>query len=446
MKKFLILLLISLLARAVQAQSEFSFSLSQSIEYALKNQKDVLNAQLETNISDYKVKEIVGLGLPQISGNVDFKDFIEIPTTLIPSQIVDTAGAPSTFYPVKFGTRYQATAGISATQLLFDPSYLLGVKATKTYREISQKSYTRTRIETAVAVTKAYYYLLVLQISKPVMDANVVRIKKLRDDTKAMYENGFVEKIDLDRLEVIYNNIQTEKEKYDRRIEMANSILKFQMGMSTANALVLTDSLNTEQIKSLSVATENFDVNKRVEYSLLKSQQVLGDYNVKRYKQAGIPKLYLFGSLSTSGYRDEFNYLDPNERWYPTGIVGATLNFPLFDGFSRHARVKQTEFELQKIDNEVKSFENSATVEIQNSRNDLLNAISALTNQEKNLQLATDVSRTSKIKYDQGVGSNLEILDAETSLKEAQAHYYNALFEALIAKVNLDKALGNINY
>jgi outer membrane protein TolC len=376
---------------------------------------------------------------------VDFKDFIEIPTTLIPAEFTGD-GDPGTFFPVKFGTRYQATAGVSAQQLLFDPSYLLGVKASKTYREISEKNYSRTRIETAVQVTKAYYYLLVLQETKPVMDANVGRVKKLRDDTKAMYKNGFVEKIDLDRLEVIYNNVVTEQEKFTRRVEMANAMLKFQMGMKTSATLVLTDSLNTETIKSLAPATENFDINKRVEYNLLKTQQKFGAYNVKRYKQAGIPKLYLYGSVSTSGYRDEFNLLDPNERWYPTGLIGATLNFPIFDGFSRHARVKQTEFELKKVDNQVTNFENAATIEIQNSRNDLLNAISTFTNQEKNLQLATEVSRTSKVKYDQGVGSNLEILDAETSLKEAQANYYNAIFDALIAKVNLDKALGNLNY
>lgn len=446
MKNFVILLLSALLAQAVQAQNEYSFSLSQAIEYALMNQKDVLNAQLETSISHYKVKETVGLGLPQISASVDYKDFVEIPTTLIPSQMFDTSGQPGTFYPVKFGTRYQATAGISATQLLFDPTYLLGVKATKTYREISQKSYTRTRIETAVQVTKAYYYLLVLRVSQPVLESNVVRIKKLRDDTKAMYENGFVEKIDLDRLEVIYNNVLTEKERFDRRIELAVSLLKFQMGMSTNASLTLTDSLHTEKIKNLSVATENFDINKRVEYSLLKSQQTLWQYNVKRYKTAAVPKIFLFGTISTSGYRDEFDLLDPDKKWYPTGIIGASLNMPLFDGFSRHARVKQTEYELQKIINEVTHFENSTSVEIQNSRNELLNAISTLTNQEKNLLLATDVARTSKIKYDQGVGSNLEILDSESSLKEAQANYYNAIYDALIAKVNLDKALGNINY
>jgi outer membrane protein len=444
--KHSVILFFALLTVAAQAQTEYNYSLSQAIEFALKNQQDVLNAQLETNISHYKVKEIVGMGLPQIKTEVDFKDFIEIPTTLIPAEIGDGSAEPGTFFPVKFGTRYQATAGVSASQILFDPSYLLGVKASKTYREISEKSYTRTRIETAVQVTKAYYYLLVLQETKPVVDANVVRVKKLRDDTKAMYENGFVEKIDLDRLEVIYNNVQTEQERFARRIEMANAMLKFQMGMNTASSLVLTDSLNTGQIKNLSATTENFDINKRVEYNLLKTQQKFGTYNVKRFKQAGIPKLYLYGSISTSGYRDEFNLLDQDERWYPTGLWGATLSFPIFDGFSRHARVKQTEFELQKINNQVTNFENSATIEIQNSRNDLLNAISTYTNQEKNLQLATEVSRTSKIKYDQGVGSNLEILDAETSLKEAQANYYNAIFDALIAKVNLDKALGNITY
>ena len=447
MKRFHALILLVLASGTLAAQTEFQFSLPQAIEYALKNQNDVLNAQLDNTIAHYKVKETVGLGLPQISASFDIKDFFEIPTTLIPAAFMDTAaGGEEAFIPVKFGTQWQAMGGINASQLVFDPVYLLGVKATQTYRDLSQKNYSRTRIETAVSVTKAYYNLLVLQEVKPVYEANLARVKKLRDDTKALYQNGFVEKIDVDRLEVALNNVISEKEKFDRNLDFAYSLLKFQMGMPVKSNLVITDSLNTEAIKNLSPVTDNFDIKKRVEYSLLQTEHVLWDYNVKRYKQAGIPKLYLYANLSYSGYANSFDIFDPEKKWYPTGLVGATLSFPIFDGRSRHARVIQTKAELDKISNRMKQFENSAVLEIESSRNEMLNAVTAVTLQEKNLKLATDVARTSKIKYDQGVGSNLEILDAETSLKEAQSNYYRAIFDALIAKVNLDKALGNLTY
>lgn len=447
MKRIPLLLLLSLATFAAKPQSAdsvFSFSLQQSIDYSLQNHTAVLNAQLDNNVSDYKVKETVGMGLPQISTGFDFKDFVEIPTTLVPGEFAGEE--EGSFFPVKFGTQYQAVAEITASQLLFDPSYLLGVKATKTYREIAQKNVTRTRTDVAVEVVKAYYRVLVLNESKKVVESNVSRVRKLRDDTKALYENGFVEKIDLDRIEVTYNNTVSEDEKFTRIIELSYASLKFQLGMNPKAKLILTDSLNTEQVKNLSSAVDNFDINNRIEYSLLKTQEKLWEYNVKRYKNGGVPKLYAYGTLSTTLQHDAINIFDPNEKWYPMGLIGAKLSFPLFDGFQRHAKVKQTEYELKKIGNDLSNFERGANVEIINNRNSLLNAVSTLNIQEKNLQLANDVARTSKIKYDQGVGSNLEILNAETSLKEAQANYYSAIYDAIVAKVNLEKALGKINY
>jgi len=447
MKRISILVFFLLTALAVKPQSEdsvFSFSIQQSIEYSLKNHTDVLNAQLDNNVSDYRVKEIVGIGLPQINTGFDFKDFIEIPTTLVPGEFAGEE--EGSFFPVKFGTQYQAVAEVSASQLLFDPSYLLGVKASKTYREMAQKNVTKTRTDVAVEVFKAYYRVLVLNESKKVVEANVSRVKKLRDDTKALFDNGFVEKIDLDRIEVTYNNTVSDDERFVRIIELSIASLKFQMGMNPKAKLTLTDSLNTEQVKNLSSAVDNFDINNRIEYSLLKTQEKLWQYNVKRHKNGAIPTIYAYGTLSTTLQHDAVNIFDPDEKWYPMGLIGAKLSFPLFDGFQRHARVKQTEFELKKIENNISNFERAANVEIINSRNALLNAVSTLNIQEKNLQLANDVTRTSKIKYDQGVGSNLEILNAETSLKEAQSNYYSAIYDAIVAKVNLEKALGKINY
>ena len=141
-----------------------------------------------------------------------------------------------------------------------------------------------------------------------------------------------------------------------------------------------------------------------------------------------------------------FNFLDGTKKWYPTGVIGATLSLPIFDGFQKSARIRQAKLNLRKIDNEITSFEDAIQLEIRANRNALLDALNSLSVQEKNLELARNISSTSQLKYEQGVGSNLEVLDAETSLKEAQANYFNALYDAIIARINLDKALGNLNY
>ena len=138
------------------------------------------------------------------------------------------------------------------------------------------------------------------------------------------------------------------------------------------------------------------------------------------------------------------NIFDSKEKWYPTGLVGATLTFPIFDGFQRERKIQQAKLNLQKTENDIVNATNALTLETESSRTQLLNALSSFNSQKENLALADEVVRVSKVKYDQGVGSNLEVINAETSWREAQTNYYNALYDALVAKVELDKAMGTI--
>lgn len=434
----------AILTKALPADSLQRFSVKEAVEYALEHQKDVKNATLDAKISDAQVKEIVGIGMPQLNGSVDLKDFFELPTSLIPGQFF---GEPAgSFIPIKFGTQWQSTAGITATQLLFDPTYLIGLKATRTLRDLSQKNVTRTRIEAASNVLKAYYALLVVRERKKVIEANVTRIAKLKQDTKALYDNGFVEKIDLDRINLAYNNMVSEQTRFNHIEEMTENVLKFQMGMDIRLSIALTDSLDISKVKSLTVETGNPDVTKRIEYNILQTQYRLQELNIKRYQVGYFPSLVAFANVSSTAQRDAFNLLDPSRRWYPTGILGATLSIPIFDGLQKQAKIAQNKHSLQKIQVELDNFKNAASMQIDNSRLTLDDAIRSLDIQDQNLTLARDVVRTSKLKYDQGVGSNLEVLDAETSLKEAQSNYYNAAYDAIIAKIDFEVASGNLSY
>jgi outer membrane protein len=446
MKKLLtgLIILVSAVAQAQTKDSTYNFSVKDAVAFALQNQNEVLNASLQADIAVSKVRETVGIGLPQMSASFDVKDFEEIPTSLIPAEFF--GGEPGTYAAIQFGTRWNATAGISASQILFDPSYIVGVQASKTYRELSEKNLARTKIETAVTVTKAYYLILLLKERQKVIDANISRMEKLFNDTKALYQNGFVEKIDLDRVTVAYNNVNSEKDKFKRMTEMSERNLKFQVGLPESATVVITDSLDAEAIKNLNVDAGNPDVSKRIEYSILKTQEQLQEFNLKRYKGQYLPSLIAYGSLTTSAQRTEFNIFKSGYRWYPTGVIGATLSLNIFDGLQKENRIRQEKLNLRIINNNLNNFNNAVTLEVTSARSALLDALSSLRTQDENLQLANSVSRTTKLKYDQGVGSNLEVMEAETSLKESQGNYFNALYDAVLAKINLEKALGNFNY
>ena len=419
------------------------FSLQQAIDYAMLNQNDIKNAQLEEQVAKQKVNEITGIGLPQITSSFDVKDFLDIPVSLVPAEFF--GGAPGTFFPVKFGTKYQGAAGIEASQLLFSGDYFLGLKASKVYAELSRKATQRTRIDVTTQVTKAYYTVLVNQERVQLLDANIARVKKTLDDTKAFFDNGLVEKIDYDRLSVAYNNLLVEQEKANRLLSLGTLLLKFQMGMSMNTSLTLTDKLADVKLNITDAgAADKFDYAKRVEYGLFETQFKLAKLDLKRNRFAYLPTAAAYGAIQGSAYRETFSIFSTGYGWFPTSLIGAKVTMPIFTGLQRNAKVQQAKLKMMQAQNSMDFIKQSIDLELASSSATLQNATATYNIQKKNIETAEEVVRVAKIKFDQGVGSNLELVTAETALKEAQTNYYNALFDALVAKIDFDKANGNI--
>lgn len=446
--RFIAVLIASSLGLKAQnpADTTSSFSVSEAQEFAVKNNANFLNAEIDQKIALAKKREITGLGMPQINSSFDLKDFLEIPTSLLPGEIF---GAPAGVYiPVKFGVKYNATASGQISQLVFNSDYIVGLQASKAYLELSEKATGRTKIETYSAVSKAYYQVLINKERIKLLEKNVARIQKLHNDTKALNENGFVEKIDLDRIDVAYNNLLVELEKTKRLIGLTETLLKFQMGYDVSKPIVLKDKLDMDNLpaidEKLAVDTSKIDFKNRIEYSLVESQLKLGELDLKRYRLSYLPTVVAYGSLSAQAQRNTFDIFDTKKGWYPTAVIGGTVNLPIFDGLQKHYRIEQARLSLLKTKNSAKNLETAITLEVTSARVMYTNAISSLSTQKKNMELAESIYNVSKKKYDAGVGSNIEVITAETSLKEAQTNYYNAMYDFLVAKIDLDKSLGNI--
>ncbi len=439
---FLILFIFSLLTLKAQQTEPYQFSLQQAIEYALKHQSAVLNADIDVQIAKNKVNETTGIGLPQVSTNFSFQDFVKVPTSLIPGEFF---GEPAgTFIPVQFGVKYQSTLGLEASQLLFDGSYLVGLQASKTYKELSIRNSKRTKIETAVAVTKAYYSVLVSNEQLNLLDANLLRLKKSLNDTEAYFKNGFVEKIDLDRLKVLSNNLETERQNVIRLLDLNTKLLKFQMGMPIDAGLKLMDGIADIQIDTEVLLPDSNAYSNRVEYSLLQTQKKLNELNLKRYKSEFLPSIVAFGSTSSIYQNNDFSQL--YDKRFPTTVVGLRLSLPIISGGQRIFKIKSAALEVKKSANDLSNAKNGINLEIAQAKTSYQNGYQSLENQKRNMELSKEVLRVAKIKYEQGVGSSLEVTSAETALKESQNNYINALYDLLINKVNLDRALGKITY
>ena len=421
------------------------FSLQAAIEYSLKHNYTYMNAENDAKLNTYKKNEILAQGLPQISGTADLRDNVLLPTSLLPGVFGALIGLPTNApIPVKFGVQYNVTASASASQLMFSSDYLVGVQAAKELINLSQKNMLRSKVETAQNVSKAYYGVLINKERIKILDLNIDRVKTLKDNTTALNLNGFAEKIDVDRLEVSYNNLVTEKEKTLRLVELSELALKFQMGYDLQKPIELTDDMskieNGEDAQNISA--DNQDITKRPEYMALQSQQKLNEFDLKRYRMSYMPSLSAYGLVAEQFQKSALDF--SSSSWFPFAYIGATLNVPIFDGLQKHWRVQQAKINLLKTQNNFSQLKQSIGLEIQSSTVNYKNALVSLQTQKKNIALARNVYEVTKKKYEQGIGSSLDMNTTENDLRTTETNYFNSLYDLIIAKIDYQKATGTL--
>ncbi len=425
---------------AVQAQAVNNFSVQQAVDYAKKNSVQVKNALLDYKIQQQTNREITAAAYPQLNGSGTFQDFLQIPTTLLPAEI--TGGPAGTFVPVKFGTKYSVTGGFDASQLLFDGQVFVGLQARKTALDFSLKQVDVTEEMINVNVQKIYYQLVVGRQQMTSIDANIERFEKLLKDTKEIYKQGFAEKLDVDKTSVQLNNLKTEKIKVQSQLDAGNAGLKFLMNMPQKDSLVLTDSITTELLKE-NILVADYKYEDRKEFQLLALGKKLNEYNIRRYKLSYLPTLAAFGSYNKNAQRQNFDFFSGGS-WFSTSLVGLKLTVPIFDGFAKSARVQNARLQLQKTNNNIDQLKESIDNDVAQAKLKITAALITVDNQKENIDLAEKVYNSTKLKYEQGLGNNQEIYNAQAELKVAQNNYYSALYDAVIAKIDFLKATGKL--
>lgn len=422
-----------------------SFSLKEAVDYAVTHHVQIKNGQIDIANADAKINEIKAMGLPQVNGSVNYTNNLIIQRMFIPANTFNPSAPANEVVAAEFGVKNSGFANFGLTQLLFDGSYLLGLKASSVYKELSVKSLTQSKQQTAENVAKAYYSILVNEKRKQLFALNVGRLDTLLKETRALFAQGFVEKVDVQRLEVQANNLKTEFDNVNRLQEMAYSLLKFQMGYPMEEPIVLKDNLEQIKLNNSLVESQNgpFEYANRIEYSILKTQESLAELDVKSQKSGYLPRLILNANYGFNTGRKVIEDM-VTKPWFDNATVGFAIQVPIFDGFSKKYKTIQSENNLRKVRQSFDLVKSSIDLQRNQSMISLKNSLESLKEQKENLELANEISRVSRIKYQQGVGSNLEVLNAETSLKESQVNYFTALYNALIAKVELEKANGTL--
>jgi outer membrane protein len=423
---------------------QFDLSAKESVEYAMKNNVQVKNALIGINIQEQTNRELTAAAYPQINGSVGLTDFLKIPVNLLPGEL---AGQPAgTFIPVQFGTKWSGNYGVNGSQILFDGQVFVGLRARESAMTYARQNADVTNELIKANVYKIYYSLVVSKKQMEVIDVNIDRAKKLLDDTKALYKNGFAENLDIDKVNVNVSNLLTEKIKLQNQVEAGYVGLKYLMGMPVNSQLTLTDSVTEDQIKKDVMDESGFRFEDRKEFQLVKTAEKLGEFNIKRYRAQYVPTVSLTGNYTRNAYRTEFNYFKSGDGypWFATAYIGLSINVPIFDGFAKDARIKKARFELDQTRNNLNDTKNNIINEVETAKINMRSAVITIDAQRNNMELAERVYNQTKIKYEQGLGSNLEITTAESDLKIAQNNYFSALYDAVIAKIDYLKATGKL--
>ena len=438
------LLLIALHTRAQQpvataARPIHEFSLAEAVDYAAKNSVLVKNALLDYQIQVQSNRATTSQALPQVTGNLGITDYIQIPTTLIPGEFINQ---PGTFIPVKFGTKWNSTGGVTLQQVLFDGQVFVGLQARQASLDYYRKRQEITEQLLRANIHKIYYQLLIGKWQIDQIDANIANQESLLHNSTEMFKNGFAEQLDVDKATVQLANLESEKIQTVYSISNGYLGLKVLMGMPVQDSVRLTDTLTYDMVRD-AVLSDNYKYTDRRDYQLLQINRTLNEYDVKRYKKEYIPTAKLNANYAQNQYVNSFD-LGQKNSCYPQSYLGVVVNIPIFDGFYKDANVRQAKLKLQQTMNNMDSLKNRIDNDVEEAQLRFTAALATLEYQKKNMDLSERVYAQTRKKYEQGLGSNQEITTALSDQKTAQANYFNALYSAIAARVDYLNAIGKL--
>ncbi len=418
-----------------------SFSLEEAQEYALIHSLEAKNANLELSIAESQIKQTTAIGLPQVSAGLNFQNFIDIPTSLVPAEFF--GGQPGEFAEVQFGTEYNTTAELSANQLIFDGAYIVGLRAARVYRDVARQSKEKSAQAIKTNVANTYYTILVAEENQRILTKTKANLEEALFEITRLYEEGFLEETEKDQMELSLGQVESNLNRINRQIKITYDMLKFQMGIELGEKIKLADNLELvmKRVNPGALLSRDFEIDSNIDYSLAKTQTELQRLNWKKEQMGYLPKLGLFFNHQQSAQRNQFNFFDADETWYPTTIWGVNLSVPILSSGLRYQTTQQAriQYEMAMINQE--RTQNNLMLQEANARANFLAAADQYKMEEKNMKLALRIFDTSLIKYQEGLISGIDLNQIHNQLLSSQASYIQSILDYLEAKNNFETTL-----
>ena len=414
-------------------------------EYALKHNYQVKNGQIDVLIQKAQNDQLISGAYPHINGSAGFNDYLNVPGILMPNSFF-SPGAEG-YSKVSFTPKYASSAALSGSQILFDPNVFIALQARNTVMQLAQQSSDLTVETVKYNVYKAYNSLVIAYRQFDIIKSSLEFARSIEHDIKLIQQNGFAEKIDVERTSVQVNNLATDSIRVQNLLSFSEQLLKYQIGMDINTPIVLTDTVIDErkrEANTLLLDEKNYE--KVPAFNLMQTQLKLNEFNLRRYKLAAYPSLMAIGNMgySYSKISNSFKDVATGSNYLFNSLVGLQLNVPLYNGHIRMKQITEAQLNIEKTNNSIEGLKQGIDFQVASSRTTLQNVILQLRSQRANMELADDVLELARRKYKAGVGSNLEVTQAQTDQLRAQTNYFSSLLDLVNAEADLKKALGQL--
>jgi len=427
------------------ADSPRSFSLEAAQEYALKHSRDTRAARIDVSRARRKVWETTAIGLPQVDASIAYQHYPAIPTTLLPAQIFDPDAPPGTFAELKFGTAHNARLDVTASQLLFQGGYLVGLKASRVYLQLSRDQLERAEVDIKETVARTYFLILLSQRSREILKTSLENLEKTLWETRELYKAGFAEDTDVDQLQLSVTDLQNQLESTDVQIRITYNLLKFQMGFDLNEVILLADDLDIilSHIDAEELVSLHLNLDRHADYRAVQTQARAKELILSQARSEYLPSVSAFITQSYNAQRDEFD-LFQRGKWFTSTVIGLNIQVPIWSSGQRAARVQQARFELEKAQLQVEHTARGLQMGLMQARADFANAMKKRRSTRDNVDLAQRIYDKTRQKFQNGTATSLELSQAHNQYLKAESDFTGAVVELLNAKLALERALSRL--
>lgn len=426
------------------AQEEpVSFTLGEAIAFALENNYKALNADRDIIDARNQKWETIASGLPQITGDISYQNFLKQPVSLIPAEFF--GGEPGEFQPIVFGQPQQATATATLRQQVFDGSYIVGVQATKAFLSYSQNNKEKTQQEVRKAVVEAYGNVLLAGESVSILKNNLEALSENLYETRKLYENGLAEEESVEQLQITFSTVESQLNNAIRLEKITLQMLNLVLGLPLDSPTALEEDLDDLAKAYVDPALLNapFIMENNVDYKLVNNLNEQRYYELKLAKSRALPTLNAFLNYGSTAFSDSFTFFDGDQQWFDSSILGFDLSIPIFSSLKRSASTQRAKIALEKAKTQLTETEEQIRLQLEKAKSDYQLAIEQYATTQENLDLAERIERKNQIKYKEGIASSFELRQAQTQLYSAQQEYLQSMVNVITAKTELEVIANN---